>query len=153
MILEIRNPIYANEEHTLINFEVKFQFSSNEWLPFTYAPNQTEDHFKWIEDNWLSVQENLDSISPYVRTEIESIVPQKVTRRQAKQALLLAGLLDQVQPAIDAIADPNERAFAQIFWDDSLDFERQNLVLIQLGTALGLSSTELDDLFVKASQL
>lgn len=41
-------------------------------------------------------------------------VPSKVTRRQARQALAMAGLLNKVQPAIDAIPDPLQRQLAQI---------------------------------------
>ena len=35
-------------------------------------------------------------------------VPRSVTRRQARQALLLAGLLDNVQPAINAIPEDDQ---------------------------------------------
>ena len=77
-------------------------------------------------------------------------VPAKVTRRQVRQALLLAGLLDKVQPAIDAIPDPQQRQLAQIEWDDSQDFERHRPLLIQLGYALGLDDAGLDAIFIQA---
>lgn len=81
------------------------------------------------------------------------VVPASVTRRQARQALLLAGLLDSVDPAIAAIADPTERAMAQIEWQDSQDFERHRPLLVSLATALGLDSAALDQLFITASTL
>ena len=80
-------------------------------------------------------------------------IPASVTRRQARQALLLAGLLASVQPAIDAIADATERGLMQIWWDDSLDFERSNSALITMATALGLDSAGIDDLFILAATL
>lgn len=80
-------------------------------------------------------------------------VPAEVTRRQAKQALLLAGLLGSVQGAIDAIPDATPRSMAQIEWDDSQAFERNRPLLIMLATALGLSSEQLDDLFITAKDL
>lgn len=80
-------------------------------------------------------------------------VPASVTRRQAKQALLLNGLLGNVQPAIDAIPDAMQRAMIQIEWDDSQVFERGRPALIALGSALGLSSAQLDALFIQAAQL
>jgi hypothetical protein len=80
-------------------------------------------------------------------------VPQWVTRRQARQALLLAGKLAQVQPAIDAIAEPVQRGMVQIEWDDSLHFERNRPALLALATALGMSNTDLDALFVTAATL
>lgn len=77
---------------------------------------------------------------------------QTVTRRQAKQQLLLAGLLNQVQPAIDAIPDATQRALVQIYWDDSQEFERQHAELIALATALGLDAAGIDALFEAAAQ-
>jgi hypothetical protein len=85
--------------------------------------------------------------------QLRALVPAKVTRRQARQALLLAGLLDQVQPAINAIPDPQLRGMAQIEWDDSQEFERNRPLLIQLGAALGLDSAALDQLFIVAHAL
>lgn len=81
------------------------------------------------------------------------VVPEAVTRRQAKQALLLAGLLGQVQPAIDAIPDPATRAMVQIEWDDSQAFDRNRPALVALAAALGMTSAHLDQLFITASKL
>lgn len=80
-------------------------------------------------------------------------VPHSVTRRQARQALLLAGLLDMVQPAIDAIPSPTARAIVEIEWNDSLHFERDRPALIGLATALGMTSAQLDQFFITASKL
>jgi hypothetical protein len=81
------------------------------------------------------------------------VVPQEVTRRQAKEALRRAGLLSQVQPAIDAILDADQRTAMQIEWDDSQVFQRNRPSLIAIGTALGLDSAEIDALFVTAAAL
>lgn len=80
-------------------------------------------------------------------------VPQVVTRRQARQALLLAGRLQDVQPAIDAIADPVQRSMVQIEWDDSQEFQRTRPTLIALATAIGMTAQDLDNLFTQAAQL
>lgn len=81
------------------------------------------------------------------------VVPQVVTRRQARQALLLAGRLQDVQPAIDAMADPVQRGMVQIEWDDSQEFQRTRPTLIALATAIGMTAADLDDLFTQAAQL
>lgn len=80
-------------------------------------------------------------------------VPRSVTKRQARQALLLAGLLDLVQPAIDAIPNETARRMAQIEWDDSQEYQRDRPVLIVLATQLGLTSGDLDQLFHTAATL
>lgn len=81
------------------------------------------------------------------------VIPQVVTRRQARQALLLRGLLDKVDPAIAAITDITQRGLAQIEWEDSQVFERTRPTLISIGNAIGLDSAGLDDLFVYAATL
>jgi hypothetical protein len=95
----------------------------------------------------------------FTKPEPVVVVPQVVTRRQAKQALLLATdglgttLLSKVQPAIDAIQDPTQRALIQIEWDESLDFERTRPSLIAMGTAIGLNAAGIDALFIAAATL
>lgn len=80
-------------------------------------------------------------------------VPFSVTRRQAKQGLLLAGKLDDVQPAINSIPDEIQRRMAQLYWDESQDFERDNEVLQMMAQAIGMTPDEVDNLFIQASKL
>lgn len=77
-----------------------------------------------------------------------SRVPQSITRAQAIGALILAGLDELVQPAIDAIPDPVQRKLAQNDWDNRLHFERDNPTLNALAAVLGLTDTQLDNLFI-----
>lgn len=97
------------------------------------------------------------SIVPLTPQEIEAArmarVPASVTRRQAKQALAINGLLANVQLAIDAIPDATQKAMMQIEWYDSQAFERHRPSLIAICTALGLSSDGIDDLFLLAETL
>lgn len=80
-------------------------------------------------------------------------VPASVTRRQARQALVLEGKFDLVQVAIDAIPDTTQRKLMQIEWDDSLEFERTRPSLMAIGAAIGLTSEGIDDLFRTAVTL
>ena len=80
-------------------------------------------------------------------------VPFSVSRRQGRQALLLAGKLSLVQPAIDAIADATQRGMAQIYWDDSQEFERNHANLFALASQIGLTPDDLDSLFITAKAL
>ena len=82
-----------------------------------------------------------------------ALVPPRVSRRQARRALAIAGLLDLVQPAIDAIADPLERQMAQIDWDDSQEFERTWPLLLSIGQTLGLTEQDKDELFIQAGAM
>ena len=75
-----------------------------------------------------------------------------VTMRQAQHALFLAGHLENVQPAIDALPEP-DRSLANIEWQKSQEVERSRPFVLTLGQALGLTETDLDDLFVLAATL
>lgn len=77
-------------------------------------------------------------------------IPQEVTMRQARLALLDAGLLANVQPAINSLNEP-DKTKAQIEWEYSNALQRSNPFVTTLGTALGLDSTALDTLFIQAN--
>ena len=79
-------------------------------------------------------------------------VPAEVTMRQARLALHAAGLLSSVEAAIDALPDP-PRSAARIEWDHSQTVQRNRGIVQQLGTALGMSSAQLDALFVAAAAI
>ena len=76
-----------------------------------------------------------------------------VTMRQTRRALLDAGLLDQVDAAIAAIADDTERRQAEIDWEYATTVERLWPWVQTLGAALGLSAEALDALFELAATL
>lgn len=79
---------------------------------------------------------------------IVSGVPQTVTMRQARLALLASGLLDDVTAAVAGAGQA-----AQIEWEYS-DVVARNAALVQvLSGALGLTDEQLDGLFVVAATL
>jgi hypothetical protein len=79
-------------------------------------------------------------------------VPQSVTMRQARLALLGAGKLSAVDAAIASLPSPQKEA-AQIEWEFSSTVERNRPLVQTLGPALGLSESDLDQLFITAATL
>lgn len=79
-------------------------------------------------------------------------VPQQVTMRQARLALLHAGLLDNVGEAIDSLPSPDKEV-ARIEWDYSSAVERNRPLVDMIGAALGLDAAALDTMFVTAAAL
>lgn len=79
-------------------------------------------------------------------------VPAVVSMRQARLALLGAGMLANVDAAIDAMPSPQREA-ARIEWDYATEVRRDNPLMVQLGTALGLDDAAIDTLFVSAAGL
>jgi len=82
----------------------------------------------------------------------EPVVPSRVTMRQARLALLGAGLLDNVTTAIAALPSPQKEA-AQIEWEYSQEVHRDKQLVLILAPALGLNEAQLDQLFTQAATL
>lgn len=74
-----------------------------------------------------------------------------VSMHQARLALLGAGILNNVQSAIDGIADPTARAAAHIDWEYATEVRRLSPLITRLAPALGLNDAEIDDLFSTAA--
>lgn len=117
-------------------------------LPLIVKPAAIEEVDGVYTQQWEVVEateEEIESLKP--------AVPHKVVRRQARQALMLRGLLGSVPSAIAAIPDATQRAMVEIFWEDSLEFFRDNPYVVSIGNAIGLDAAEMDELFIFAATL
>jgi hypothetical protein len=110
--------------------------------------------FSWGSDGDICGAENL---TPDQRTALDAVIAAHdpdtvvlapVTPRQARLALLQAGLLDSVQAAVAAAGGATK-----ITWDYATLFERRDPMILAIGQALGLTSTQIDDLFATAISL
>jgi hypothetical protein len=75
-----------------------------------------------------------------------------VSMRQARLALLGAGLLPTVEAAIAALPGVEGDA-ARIEWEYASVVARNSGLVPQMGIALGLTEQQLDGLFIAARQL
>lgn len=82
----------------------------------------------------------------------QPVVPDSVTMRQARLALLGAGKLAAVDAAIASLPSPMKEA-AQIEWEYAATVERSSPLIAQLAPALSMSDAEMDALFVEAAKL
>ncbi|WPB58652.1 hypothetical protein [Xylophilus sp. GOD-11R] len=82
----------------------------------------------------------------------EASVPRSVTPSQAREALIDAGLLEQVEAAINAIPGV-EGLKARNKWEHATSVDRDWPLLAQVSEALGLSDADLDALFAAAGKL
>lgn len=80
------------------------------------------------------------------------LIPQSVTMRQARLALMQSSLLAQVDVIIAAMTSPQKEA-AQIEWQYSSEVHRHKALVLSLGPALGLNDAQLDQLFITAATL
>jgi uncharacterized protein YbdZ (MbtH family) len=92
------------------------------------------------------------AVKDYFAAQAEAMKPKEVTMRQARLALLQAGLLDRVTATIAGMPSPQKQA-AEIEWEYSNSLKRSQPLVTQLGAALGLDAAALDLLFSTASKL
>jgi hypothetical protein len=112
------------------------------WLPVVDTEDEATEHgdaVLTVEDG--RVRRHRPSASP--------VVPQEVTMRQARLALLGAGLLPGVDAAIESLDEPHRTA-ARIEWEYAQAVERYSPLTEMLGSALGLTSESIDALFFAA---
>jgi hypothetical protein len=82
----------------------------------------------------------------------EPPTPTVVSMRQARLALLGAGLLAHVNAAIEAMPGIEGEA-ARIEWEFASEIRRDSPLVVGLSAALGLTSEQMDELFRQAGTL
>lgn len=80
----------------------------------------------------------------------EPVIPQVVSRFQARAALHLADLLDPVE---SLMSDPQTDTLARLAWTDAQEFRRDSPTLVAMAAALSLTDEQLDQLFITAAGL
>jgi hypothetical protein len=109
---------------------------------------------------WFRTEQDDAPYVVYTRKSDEQIaaieaakIPRRVTMRQARLALLGAGLLEQIDAAINAIEDATQKAAAKIEWEYAQEVDRDHQWVQGLSTALNLTEQQLDALFTQAASL
>lgn len=156
-MLDVIGTLYSTDETPVLvpGWHVNSPWPVAGWEAYKVSPTTPRRVFAGAPTHCYTFESEVAFLEAAAGADLSAppAVPHAVTRRQARQALLLAGKLAQVQPAIDAIANATQRAMVQIEWDDSLHFERDRPALVALAGALGMTAQELDALFVTAAAL
>lgn len=97
----------------------------------------------------LTVEGDIVTATPI----LEPLIPLSVTRAQGKAALIQAGLWAAVVGFVDGIADPTEKALAEVALNDALEWKRSSPFLNATAAALDIDSEGLDDLFRAAAEI
>jgi len=127
--------------------------------PFDEAPTDLGDRylinglqvFKVTLGNHTITQDDNDAPEPVVAPVK---VPDFVTMAQARKAMILSGVsIANVDSAIAAIVDADEKALAEVDWEYSTTVRRNSPLVASLAPALGLSDAQVDAMFVLAGGL
>ncbi len=122
---------YGNAENTFILSE------DGTSIPVSGGNRHYQEVMDWVAQG--------NTIEPYVAPPLPT--PTSVTPRQARLALFQAGLLEAVEAAIAAADKPT-----QVTWEYAIEFRRDDPMINALGTQLGLTSQQIDQLFIVGSQ-
>ena len=149
-IKNVKNPQWANAEHTLI--DVTLETDTYGEIPFSASPDDVEAHGREIFAD--AVAGKFGPIGEHVPLVIVVPVPQAVTRYQGRATLLQMGLLDDIDAHYAALPidtpDPEvnlNNRIAKERWDGILNFERNSAELAAIATLFNLTEAQVDDLF------
>lgn len=127
---------YSDDIHGVPNIPTpNIEVSDEEWQEAISINANCYENGKFIVKDFRTIE-----------PETVVIIPNSVTKLQAKLQLLEIGLLDEVETFIE------QDRKAKLYWTDSQNFLRTDEILLSMATALGLNDAQLDDLFLEASK-
>ena len=107
-------------------------------------------------EGWIVMQGERPSMEHVAQEDgswaIVPVVPERVSMRQARLAMLQAGILDDVETLIQQMPGDEGRA-ARIDWEYALDVRRDWPLVGALGTQIGMTEQQVDDLFIYAGSI
>ena len=119
----------------------------------TDQPTQPENTMEDESQRIVSVDGNYVDITR-VWVVIPTSVPETISARQVRLWLIQNGiLLSQVEDAINTINDPLLRESTRVEWEYAPYIERNHPLIESLAQYLGLTTEQIDQGFVIASQL
>jgi len=89
-----------------------------------------------------------EEVAAWEASRAKLLIPQSVSRFQARAALHLSGLLETVEAMMAA---PETPALAKLAWADAQEFKRNSPTVLGIAGALALTDDQLDDLFTTAA--
>lgn len=113
------------------------------------SPQDASDWPPGQRPNWTGYAWVYLDFPPVTHTPL---APQTVSMRQARLALLGAGLLTHVNDAL-AVMPGIEGEAARIEWEYATEVKRDSALVTGMTAALGLTEAQLDALFIAAAAL
>ncbi len=80
-------------------------------------------------------------------------IPEQVSRAQGKAAMITVGLWPDALAYVEAMTDPAEKAMVEVALNDTTHWRRDSPTMKAMSAALGITSKQMDELFIQASQI
>lgn len=127
---------YKKIENEILNGE-------NISTPLVTLKVEDKDSYEYPQDGWYWFDTFDEALGYFASANVGTIL----TPRQARWVLLDEGLLD----AVEDIVKLNRKY--EIYWEYATEIRREDTILIQLATALGITDEKLDEMFIKGAKL
>lgn len=144
-VKSVVDPKWGDADHTIIDCKVTFN-ELDETMPFGARANDSMDYGAQLFADLSAGKYGV--IAEFVAPPTP--VPNRVSAAQGGIALINAGLMDAVQTAVDAIDTPATVKWA---WTRAQDWERNSQALAYLANKAGITSSQMDQLFIAAAQI
>lgn len=90
----------------------------------------------------------------FVETIEPLFVPQTISLLKLRMQLIISGIdLNAIDIVISQIPDVTQRALTNERWKNADYFDRNNEMLNQVATVLGLTQPQIDDIFINGNKL
>lgn len=146
---KIKDLKYSKADNSTIDLYVTCQEYGE--IPMTLNITDTEDYHTFIDSKGVEtpLEEYCKTlqIAPYIEPEPIVIIPTSITMRQTRLYLLQENLLDEVEELVSG-----NRAW-EIEWEYANEVLRTNQLIPAMQSALTLSDSEVDTMFLEASKL
>ncbi|WP_051680010.1 hypothetical protein [Pseudorhizobium marinum] len=111
----------------------------------SYVPDDMSNGHRRMIAEWEAAGNDVPAFS------LEPAVAQPLTARQLRLGLVANGIaMEQVEVAIAAIEDTQQRAVAFVEWEYAAQFERDHPLIASIGAALGLTAEQVDAMWAEA---
>jgi hypothetical protein len=125
-------------------------YDSIETLEDRYYCDGADFHFAVIGQGVVSDVQDGD----FPEAVITQAVPKSVTLKAARKAIILSGVgMADIDGALNTIPDQITREIAKVDWEFSEAIERDSPLVFMMSQVLGLTSEQVDELFLSASNI
>jgi hypothetical protein len=124
---------------------------NNETIQMDESSELYKDYVYFLKKD--GIVEDTEFITDEDKINIQ-VVPETVTRRQLRQALILSDFdLSIIDNFINSVEDEKERLILDNYWNASTEFERNHPILIDFSNKLNFTTEQINDLFILANTL